>query len=214
MKYKTTIRVFAGVLCTSSFLFGESAFERDFQQLKAQRDKTISTAIEPINRRYIESLGQLLRRATQSNDLDAAFKIKNEMQTLSPSVSGVSSAPKTVPIEPSKTPAKKRLTAADKKLILSYFEDKTWEFSPVGTKGIIAYFKKGGTGLYQTLDGTVFDTLKWNFDDDGSLHVNGIGRHKRVSFTSPTTADVIHQLPDGNVESGLSAHLAERSITK
>lgn len=55
---------------------------REFEQVQQQRDKAIAAAIEPINRRYQQSLEQLLRRATQSNDLDTAVKIKAALASL------------------------------------------------------------------------------------------------------------------------------------
>ena len=60
----------------------ESPYERDLNQLKGQRDKALTAATDPINRRYKESLDDLLRRATQASDLDAATKIKEEINQL------------------------------------------------------------------------------------------------------------------------------------
>ena len=60
----------------------ESPYERDLAQLRAQRDKSLAAATEPINRRFKESLDDLLRRATQANDLEAAVKIKDEIKLL------------------------------------------------------------------------------------------------------------------------------------
>src|SRR5687767_4176870 len=61
-------------LCCASH--AQSPYERDLTEIQVQRDKAIVSALEPINRRYLESLEQLLRRATQGNDPDAANKIK------------------------------------------------------------------------------------------------------------------------------------------
>src|SRR5688572_29904440 len=58
---------------------GESAFERDLKQLIDQRDKAIAAAAAPINTRFNTAAEQLLRRATQSGDLDSANKIKAAM---------------------------------------------------------------------------------------------------------------------------------------
>ena len=63
----------------STRIHAESPYAREFQQLKDQRDKAASAALDPINRRYQTSIEQLLRRATQGNDLDTALKIKGEM---------------------------------------------------------------------------------------------------------------------------------------
>ena len=67
------------VTVSASTVCAETPLEREFKQLREQRDKMVATAIEPINRKYQVSLDQLLRRATQANDLDTALKIKQEM---------------------------------------------------------------------------------------------------------------------------------------
>lgn len=59
--------------------FADSGYQRELAELSAQRDKAIAEASEPINRRYQAALEQLLRRATQANDLDAAVKIKDAL---------------------------------------------------------------------------------------------------------------------------------------
>ena len=41
-----------------------------------------AAAAEPVNRRYQVALDQLLRRATQLNDLETAIKIREELKTL------------------------------------------------------------------------------------------------------------------------------------
>jgi hypothetical protein len=61
----------------------ESPSERDLKQLKEQYDKTIAVTIEPHSKRYKASLEQLLKRATQANELDAAIKIREQLATLS-----------------------------------------------------------------------------------------------------------------------------------
>ncbi len=75
--------VLAMILCVSGFaLSADNDMERELKQLKEQRTKAAAAAMEPINRRYQTALEQLLRRATQANDLDLALKIKGEIQTL------------------------------------------------------------------------------------------------------------------------------------
>jgi len=66
------------------FTFAGSDYDRQIAELTAQREKAISEATEPINRRYQTSLEQLLRKATQANDLDAAVKIKNAIAAADP----------------------------------------------------------------------------------------------------------------------------------
>ena len=79
MKYSiVSLLLTATIIAT---LHAETPSEREFKQLRDQRDKAVAAAIEPINRRYQSSLDQLLRRATQANDLETALKIKQEMGT-------------------------------------------------------------------------------------------------------------------------------------
>lgn len=77
MNHRISIIAVSALGLTS--LFAASPLERELAQLREQRDKAIAAATEPINRRYQASLEQLLRRATQANDLDTANKIKAEM---------------------------------------------------------------------------------------------------------------------------------------
>ena len=79
---KRSIIISAFALFSTAPLFAESLFERELKQLTEQRDKALAAAAEPINRRYQASLDQLLRRATQANDLDTAIKIKDEIKKL------------------------------------------------------------------------------------------------------------------------------------
>ena len=82
MKYNVILIILAAT--AASPIRAESPFEREFKQLREQRDKTVAAAVEPINRRYQASLDQLLRRATQGNDLETALKIKEAMTVVSP----------------------------------------------------------------------------------------------------------------------------------
>ena len=74
-------------------LHAESLFERELKQLRDQRDKAVAAAAEPINRRYQASLEQLLRRATQGNDLETALKIKQEMGNPAATTPAIATAP-------------------------------------------------------------------------------------------------------------------------
>ncbi len=60
-------------------LRAETPAERELKLLHEQRDKAVAAAVEPIHRKYQAALEQLLRRATQANDLETALKIKQEM---------------------------------------------------------------------------------------------------------------------------------------
>lgn len=59
--------------------YSETPCERDLRQLIEQRDKALADAAAPINTRFKIAAEQLLRRATQAGDLDAANKIKAAM---------------------------------------------------------------------------------------------------------------------------------------
>lgn len=90
------------ILVSLNFAFGavsavaaDSPFERDLKQLTEQREKALATAVDPINRRYQASLDQLLQRATQAKDLDAAVKIREALAEVgSSAASGDTSKPK------------------------------------------------------------------------------------------------------------------------
>ena len=82
MKHTYAATALLIAIVSASHAIAESSYERDFKQLKQQRDKALATAAEPIDRRYKDSLEQLLRRATQSNDLAAAVTIKQELDKL------------------------------------------------------------------------------------------------------------------------------------
>ncbi len=79
MNYKILALLFVAIF--ASTLRAETPMEREFKQVREQRDKAIAAAVDPINRRYQASLEQLLRRATQASDLETALKIKKEMGT-------------------------------------------------------------------------------------------------------------------------------------
>jgi hypothetical protein len=75
--------IFTATVVFTSIVFGQSGFDRELVQLAGQRDQALAVAAEPINRRYKEGLEQLLRRATQANDLDAAIKIRAALTNVS-----------------------------------------------------------------------------------------------------------------------------------
>jgi|GEM_PF-6524073 len=59
-------------LAATSSILAQSPYERERVLLKEQRDKSTATALEPINRRYKAAVEQLVSRATQAKDLEAA----------------------------------------------------------------------------------------------------------------------------------------------
>ena len=80
MNFIVTIAVLMALFTTA--VRAESSYERELQQLTEQRDKAIAAAVDPINRRYQTSLEQLLKRATQGNDLVTAVKIKAQIEKI------------------------------------------------------------------------------------------------------------------------------------
>lgn len=77
--------LFAFLIAVTGSTFAESDSAQEFKRLDEEHQKAITAAIEPINRRYQESLEQLLRKATQANDLDTAVRIKEVIGTLAQS---------------------------------------------------------------------------------------------------------------------------------
>jgi len=72
----------------TSPLHAATELERQLSDLLAQRKKEIAAAEEPINRRCQTALEQLLRKATQSGDLDGAMKIKAAIASFDPHAVG------------------------------------------------------------------------------------------------------------------------------
>ena len=59
-----------------SFSYGVSDTERELKRLMDERDQAIAAATAPITARFKAAADQLLQRALQAGDLDAANKIK------------------------------------------------------------------------------------------------------------------------------------------
>ena len=66
---------FALLLILASIALGESANERELNDIQLQRQKAISVAMEAIEQKYATSLKQLLRAAMDGQDVDATKKI-------------------------------------------------------------------------------------------------------------------------------------------
>jgi hypothetical protein len=80
---KITAAMIAFAMTASQLCADDPPFVKELEQLQKQRDKDITAAIEPINRRYQASLDQLGRKATQANALDAALKIRQASEQIS-----------------------------------------------------------------------------------------------------------------------------------
>lgn len=59
-------------------------FESQMAQAKEQREKSIAEATVPIDRKYLETLRNLMDKATRAGELDAAVKLKAEIETYDP----------------------------------------------------------------------------------------------------------------------------------
>lgn len=70
------------VVLAASPLLAETDIGREMNQLQDQHTKAVAAAIEPLKRRYQTSLEQLLKRATQANDLDTALRIREQLTVL------------------------------------------------------------------------------------------------------------------------------------
>lgn len=60
----------------------DSPVEQELKVLQEQREKAVAAALDPIERRYQESLEQMLRRALQAKDLEASVKIQEAISLL------------------------------------------------------------------------------------------------------------------------------------
>lgn len=94
MRYSATFSLFV-VLASAPLAAEEPQYERDLKTLIEQRDKAVAAAVEPINRRYQTALEQLLRKATQANELEAALKIKAKLDSVPSAAQPAKPKPKT-----------------------------------------------------------------------------------------------------------------------
>jgi len=65
---------------TTALVAQSSSFERELEQLLKQRDAAIEAALAPINDKFKTAAEQILRRATQANDLRAAQKVTEAIE--------------------------------------------------------------------------------------------------------------------------------------
>jgi hypothetical protein len=139
---KTLITIVVCSLSTLSAL-AQVSYSTDLQRLKDEHQKSVQAAVEPLNRRYGVDLESLLRKATQSGDLDTALKVREEMKAL-----GVS-APQ---------PASGSATIDSRQALIGKWEyfAQGWhdqrEFKADGSVQIVAGGKAGSKGKW-TLQG-------------------------------------------------------------
>ena len=73
----------------------QSPLDKEFLRLAEQREKDSAIAVAPAQKRFVLAAQQLIRKATQAGNLDAA----NELKTMIDEVSGASEAPKSASIK-------------------------------------------------------------------------------------------------------------------
>jgi hypothetical protein len=81
------------VVLAVSPLLAETDIGREMNQLQDQHTKAVVAATEPLKRRYQTALEQLLRRATQANDLDTALRIREQLAALGAAAASPSAKP-------------------------------------------------------------------------------------------------------------------------
>ena len=81
---KTLLAVCGTLTLLLASVSAESPAEREFKQLKEQRDAAVASATKAVDVRYQASLEQLLARAMQAHDDAATEKVKAELTTLGP----------------------------------------------------------------------------------------------------------------------------------
>ncbi len=148
MRPQTLIAILVSLLGLQFSTRAETPFERDFMQLREQRDRALATASEPINRRYKESLDQLLRRATQANDLDTALKIRTELGVIT--VAPPATPPPPPPAKDKDAQPPQAVALTDLKLQLA---GTKWKQVPSGTdlqfRDNTAVFRGNQAGTYK-----------------------------------------------------------------
>lgn len=83
--------ILASLVCAlAPAAFGESPYERELKDLIEQRDVALKAATAPVNARFKAAAEQLLRRATQNNDLEAANKINAALGLLASATTATS----------------------------------------------------------------------------------------------------------------------------
>jgi hypothetical protein len=103
-------------------LAAESPNERDFKLARAERERALAVAAEPINRRYRDSLDKLFRKATQAAELDLAKAIQAELQAVGGTAAATAAGGAVIPQATTATAGATVGKADLKKLI----EETTW----------------------------------------------------------------------------------------
>jgi hypothetical protein len=107
---RTTYHLFTlgFIVLATSPLLAETDIGREMNQLQDQHTKAVAAATEPLKRRYQSALEQLLKRATQANDLDTALRIREQLTAL-----GVAAVSPTTKTRYTKETLQQRLTTSE-----------------------------------------------------------------------------------------------------
>jgi len=182
------------LVCTAALLIpalrAETLDERDFKQARANRDKALATAAEPINRHYKEDLEKIFRRATQAAELDLAKEIQAELQVVG-GMAAVTAATATTGTSTTQTTS----PTGDKTDLRKLIEETEWQ----SAKGHSFFFQRGGNfassgswGSFYTLEAP--DILKlWDRDPKKDrkatfrlLHVNAAEKTAEMDIKAST----------------------------
>lgn len=129
MARRTQVAVAGALMVLFSWVAGvaraESAYDRELKRLIDQRDREVAAAVTPIQKRFQVAAEQLMRRAMQAGDLDAANKIKAQLAA---------------PVNTAETSLQKLI------------ENSRWDWfnsaEPVGAPAAAITFNSDGTGLF------------------------------------------------------------------
>ncbi len=145
-------------------LHAQSANELAFRQTRAARDKAAADAMEPINRRYKEQLGQLFKKATQAAELDLARAIQAEIQA----VGGAAAVAEITGAKPGGAPVSATGAALNRTDLKKLIENTRWDKTEErGQDSYLLFYRNGeingnGPGMpqYNTYELQPPDILK------------------------------------------------------
>lgn len=78
------VRIFCVLAIGTPVIFGTPNFVIELGKAKQQREKSLAEAIAPIDRNYVEVLRTMMDKATRAGEIDAASKIKAEIDIYDP----------------------------------------------------------------------------------------------------------------------------------
>jgi hypothetical protein len=139
MKTPLLLAAILVVAISNPNIHAQSPGELEFRQARAARDKALASAAEPINRRYLETLNTLFKKATQAANLELAKAIKAEIQavggtTAVAAASGTTPAPAAVPATGA------RLNRTDLKNLI---ENTRWDRTGREGGGFVLFHRNG-----------------------------------------------------------------------